>query len=93
MVSWENGVAYVFLLAYEPLSKQKAPKVLADSILWIDSALTDFGVAGVSLRGLIDFLKAALGNSNAAVRTNATKTLVKVKLFVGPSTSKNIWEV
>lgn len=77
--------ASCLLTAYDTLAKQKAPKVLADSITWIDSALADFGVAGVSLRGLIDFLKVALGNSNAAVRTSATKALVKVKLFVGPS--------
>ena len=52
---------------------------------WIEAALKDFGVAGVSLRGLIDFLKSALGNSNAAVRTSATKALVTIKIFVGPS--------
>ena len=59
--------------------------MLADSLAWIDAALAEFGVAGVSLRSLIDFLKSALGNSNAAVRTSATKTLVTIKVFVGPS--------
>ncbi len=73
------------IVAYEPLSKQKAPKVLADAVGWIDQALKEFGIAGLSLRALIDFLKAALSNSNAAVRTSATKTLVTVKLFAGPS--------
>ena len=67
------------------MTKQKAPKVLADSIAWIESALKEFGVAGVSLRALIDFLKMTLGNSNAAVRTAATKALVTIKIFVGPS--------
>ncbi|THH06772.1 hypothetical protein EW145_g3859 [Phellinidium pouzarii] len=71
-------------LAYETLGKQKAPKVLADSLVWFEGALTEFGVAGVSLRSLIGFLGTALSNSNAAVRTNATKTLVTIKLFVGP---------
>lgn len=73
------------ITAYEPLSKQKAPKVLADAVIWMNSALTDFGIAGLSLRGLIEFLKSALQNSNAAVRTSATKTLVTVKLFAGSS--------
>lgn len=77
--------------AYEPLSKQKAPKTLADAITWIGTALIDFGIAGVSLRGLIDFLKTALQNSNAAVRTSATKTLVTVKLFAGSSESRDIF--
>ena len=70
---------------YETFSKQKAPKVLADSIAWIETAVTEFGVAGLSLRAMIDFLKTGLGNSNAAVRTSATKALVTVKIFVGPS--------
>jgi cytoskeleton-associated protein 5 len=69
--------------AYEPLSKQKAPKVLADAVTWINSALTEFGIAGLSLRALIEFLKTALQNSNAAVRTSATKALVTLKLFAG----------
>jgi cytoskeleton-associated protein 5 len=80
-----RSVLYSSLLAYEPLGKQKAPKVLADAVTWINTALTDFGIAGLSLRGLIEFLKTALQNSNAAVRTSATKTLVTVKLFAGSS--------
>lgn len=45
----------------------------------------EFGTAGLTLRSLIDFLKTALQNSNATVRTSATKTLVTVKLFTGSS--------
>lgn len=73
------------ILAYDPLSKQKAPKALADAITWIGLALTEFGIAGVSLRALMDFLKVGLANSNAAVRTSTTKTLVTVKLYAGSS--------
>ena len=58
---------------------------MADSVAWVETAVTEFGVAGLSLRAMIDFLKTALGNSNAAVRTSATKALVTVKVFVGPS--------
>ncbi|KAH9934783.1 armadillo-type protein [Fomitopsis serialis] len=71
----KTSLQFVLGHAYEPLSKQKAPKVLADA----------FGIASLSLRSLIEFLKSALKNSNAAVRTSATKTLVTVKLFAGPS--------
>lgn len=59
--------------------------MLADSLTWIETTINEFGIAGLSLRALIDFLKTALGNSNAAVRTSATKTLVTIKIFVGPS--------
>ena len=75
----------MIFVAYEPLLKQKAPKVLADSISWVNAALIDFGISGLFLRSLIDFLKNGLQNSNAAVRTSATKALVTVKLFAGSS--------
>ncbi|KAF9005621.1 microtubule associated protein [Cyathus striatus] len=81
--SEKTSLQFVLNQAYEPLSKQKAPKVLSDALTWINTALIEFGVAGISLRALIDFLKAALQNSNASVRTSATKTLVTVKLFSG----------
>ncbi|KAJ3928530.1 MAG: microtubule associated protein [Lentinula lateritia] len=83
LFSEKTSLQFVLNQAYEPLSKQKAPKVLADAIAWINSALTDFGIVGLSLRSLIDFLKTALQNSNATVRTSATKTLVTMKLFAG----------
>ncbi|KAJ7774661.1 microtubule associated protein [Mycena maculata] len=81
----KTSLQFVLNQLYEPLSKQKAPKVLADAVAWINTALTEFGIAGVSLRSLIEFLKMALQNSNAAVRTSATKTLVTLKLFAGSS--------
>ncbi|KAH7930808.1 ARM repeat-containing protein [Leucogyrophana mollusca] len=83
--SEKTSLQFVLNQAYEPLGKQKAPKVLADALVWVDSAILEFGIAGLSLRNLIDFLKNALKNSNAAVRTSATKTLVTVKLFAGSS--------
>ncbi|KAF4614809.1 hypothetical protein D9613_003047 [Agrocybe pediades] len=81
----KTSLQFVLGQAYDPLSKQKAPKVLSDAIAWISTALNEFGIAGLALRALVDFLKAALQNSNAAVRTSATKTLVTVKIFAGPS--------
>lgn len=54
-------------------------------------ALVEFGIAGLSLRALIDFLKNALKNSNAAVRTSATNTLVTLKLFAGSGTYRVIF--
>ncbi|KAF9500899.1 ARM repeat-containing protein [Pleurotus eryngii] len=85
MFAEKTSLQFVLNQVYDPLSKQKAPKVIADAIAWINTALTDFGIAGLSLRSLIDALKTALQNSNAAVRTSATKTLVTVKLFAGSS--------
>ncbi|KAJ1308957.1 hypothetical protein OPQ81_004640 [Rhizoctonia solani] len=79
----KTSLSFVLSQAYDPISKQKAPKVVADSLSWVKQALTDFGVAGLSMRNLIDFLKGCLQNSNAAVRSSATATLVTVRLFAG----------
>ena len=70
------------------MSKQKAPKTLQESYVFVEQALRDFGIAGgLAVRDLIEFLKVGLKHSNAAVRTQATKCLVTLKLFVGPSQS------
>ncbi|CUA69428.1 Cytoskeleton-associated protein 5 [Mus musculus] [Rhizoctonia solani] len=79
----KTSLSFVLSQAYDPISKQKAPKVVADSLTWVKQALTDFGIAGLSMRSLIDFLKGCLQNSNAAVRSSATATLVTVRLFAG----------
>ncbi|KAI0256910.1 armadillo-type protein [Lactifluus subvellereus] len=83
----KTSLQFTLNIAYDPLNKIKAPKALADGLGWIEQALSEFGIAGLSLRSLIEFLKGGLKNSNAAVRTSATKTLVMVKLFAGSSIS------
>ena len=80
----DSLTSILIIVAYEPLTKQKAPKVVSDALLWIDQVVAEFGISGLSLRSLIEFLKTNLKNSNAAVRTSATKALVTVKLFAGP---------
>lgn len=79
----KTSLGFVLSQAYEPMSKQKAPKAQADALVFVEQALRDFGIAGVAVRDLIEFLKNALKSSNAAVRTNATKTLSTLKLYVG----------
>lgn len=79
----EERPSLTAILAYESMTKQKAPKAQADSLVWVEQSLQDFGIAGLSIRELIDFLKNGLKSSNAAVRTSATKTIVTLKLCVG----------
>lgn len=80
----KSSFGFVLAQAYEPMSKQKAPKTLAESYAFVEQALRDFGLAGgLAVRDLIEFLKVGLKHSNAAVRTAATKTLVALRLFVG----------
>lgn len=80
----KSSLGFVLGQAYETMSKQKAPKTLAESYVFAEQALRDFGLAGsLPVRDLIEFLKVGLKHSNAAVRTAATKTLVTLRLFVG----------
>ncbi|GAA6011628.1 hypothetical protein JCM11491_004710 [Sporobolomyces phaffii] len=82
----KSSLGFVLSQAYDPMSKQKAPKTLQESYVFVDQALRDFGLAGgLAVRDLIEFLKVGLKHSNAAVRTQATKTLVTLRLFVGPN--------
>ena len=68
----------------EPLKKQKAPKVLADALLYIQKSLLEFGVTGVSIRELIDFVKVCLQNNNQTVRNNGVSLLGTIRIFAGP---------
>ncbi|WVQ71997.1 hypothetical protein IAR50_001541 [Cryptococcus sp. DSM 104548] len=81
------SLAFVLAQAYEPLSKQKAPKAQADALLWIKQQLIDFGIAGIPLKDLISFVKTALGSPNAQVRQSATQVLVTIKIAVGADIS------
>lgn len=78
------SLQFVLSQSYDPLKKLKAPKALADSLAWINQQLEDFGIAGLAIRELIDFLKFALGSANAAVRTNAVSVLGILRRFIGP---------
>lgn len=80
------SLQFVLSQSYDPLKKLKAPKALADSLVWINQQLEDFGIAGLAIRELIEFLKFALGSANAAVRTNAVSVLGILRRFIGPST-------
>ncbi|KAM0755289.1 ARM repeat-containing protein [Meredithblackwellia eburnea MCA 4105] len=79
----KSSLGFVLGQAYEPMTKQKAPKAQADSLVWVDRVIREFGIAGLPVRDLIEFLKNGLKSTNAAVRTSATKTLVTLKLYVG----------
>lgn len=78
------SLQFVLSQSYDPLKKLKAPKALADSLAWINQQLEDFGIAGLAIRELIEFLKFALGSANAAVRTNAVSVLGILRRFIGP---------
>jgi cytoskeleton-associated protein 5 len=80
------SLQFVLGLSYDPLKKQKSPKVLADSLVWVKDVLSDFGIAGLAIRELIDFFKFCFASSNAQVRNNAVTAIGVLRMFAGPST-------
>ncbi|KAI9145343.1 armadillo-type protein [Paraphysoderma sedebokerense] len=84
---------FVLKQSYEPLKSQKSPKVLIDGIMWINSCLLDFGVAGVALRDLIECIKNQLGNTNPKVREAAIAVLTTMRIFVGPDIRSFIQDI
>ncbi|ONM36965.1 Protein MOR1 [Zea mays] len=59
--------------------------VLSDGILWMVSAVEDFGISNLKLKDMIDFCKDIGLQSSAAVTRNATIKLIgMLHKFVGP---------
>ncbi|KAJ0083103.1 hypothetical protein Patl1_11638 [Pistacia atlantica] len=76
MKFWLSSVSKVISL-YKIMKEHKNPKVLSEGILWMVSAVEDFGVSHLKLKVAVLF--------NAAATRNATiKLLGVVHKFVGP---------
>lgn len=79
----KTSFGFVLAQALSPLSNVKAPKAIADSLLWVNQAILDFGTQGVDVRGVIEYLLTCLKSANAAVRTNATTVIGTLARFLG----------
>jgi cytoskeleton-associated protein 5 len=77
----------------EVLVTAKSPKVVSDGLMWISTALIDFGIGGIRMRELVDAVKSHLESSNAAVRTNAIYLLGILRMYLGPSLRKLVEDV
>ncbi|KAM7500819.1 hypothetical protein LguiA_025233 [Lonicera macranthoides] len=79
------GPGFVFERMYKIMKEHKNPKVLSEGILWMVTAVEDFGISLLKLKDLIDFCKDTGLQSSAAATRNATVKLMGVlHKFVGP---------
>ncbi|XP_042521091.1 protein MOR1 isoform X2 [Macadamia integrifolia] len=79
------GPGFIFERLYKIMKEHKNPKVLSEGILWMVSAVEDFGVSHLKLKDLIDFCKDTGLQSSAAATRNATIKLIgSLHKFVGP---------
>ncbi|CAO3595984.1 unnamed protein product [Absidia cylindrospora] len=78
-----TSLQFVLSQSYPIWKKAKSPKIVTDSLIWIHQALLDFGIGGLQVRDLIDFVKTALTNTNPVVRTNAINVLGGLRMYLG----------
>lgn len=79
------GPGFIFERMYKIMKEHKNPKVLSEGILWMVSAVEDFGISLVKLKDLIDFCKdTGLQSSTAATRNATIKLMGALHKFVGP---------
>ncbi|XP_073058654.1 protein MOR1 isoform X1 [Primulina eburnea] len=79
------GPGFIFERLYKIMKEHKNPKVLSEGLLWLVSAVEDFGISCIKLKDLIDFCKDIGLQSSAAATRNATIKLIGVlHKFVGP---------
>ncbi|XP_071930544.1 protein MOR1-like isoform X1 [Coffea arabica] len=79
------GPGFVFQRLYKIMKEHKNPKVLSEGILWMVSAVDDFGTSHLVLKDLIDFCKdIGLQSSTAATRNSTIKLIGTLHKYVGP---------
>ncbi|CAH1448437.1 unnamed protein product [Lactuca virosa] len=79
------GPGFIFERMFKIMKEHKNPKVLSEGLLWMVSAVEDFGVTHLKLKDLIDFCKDTGLQSSAAATRNATIKLIgALHKFVGP---------
>ncbi|KAG6392223.1 hypothetical protein SASPL_146436 [Salvia splendens] len=80
-----SGKKPIAAAMYKIMKEHKNPKVLSEGLLWMVSAVDDFGTSHIKLKDLIDFCKDVGLQSSAAATRNATVKLIGVlHKFVGP---------
>lgn len=79
------GPGFIFERLYSTLKEHKNPKVLSEGILWMVSAVEDFGISYLDLKDLIDFCKRVGLQSTGVASRNATVKLIgALHKFIGP---------
>lgn len=79
------GPGFVFERTSKIMKEHKNPKVLSEGLLWMVSAVEDFGVTHLKLKDVIDFCKDTGLQSSAAATRNATIKLIgALHKYVGP---------
>lgn len=79
------GPGFIFDRLSKIMKEHKNPKVLSEGLIWMVTAVEDFGISHLKLKDVIDFAKdVGLQSSVAATRTASIKLLGVLHKYVGP---------
>ena len=78
------SIGFILIQVSELARAQKSPKIQADIVKWVQTAVQAFGIDGVHIQDLIGLCKACLSNSNPTVRSVAISLACTLRSFVGP---------
>ncbi|CAF0735545.1 unnamed protein product [Brachionus calyciflorus] len=76
---------YVVTQVLPAIFEGKNPKNQEHCLLWLSTAIKEFGFQGCEMKFLLNYIKNALANSNASVRTGAIQLISTIYMYVGPS--------
>jgi cytoskeleton-associated protein 5 len=87
------GPQTIFGLIYKICVNHKTPKVISEALLFMASALIDFGLNTVELKPLVDCVKQVLENPNPVVKQSAVLLLAEMFKYMGPSLRDQLKDV
>ncbi|KAJ3318505.1 Cytoskeleton associated protein 5 [Boothiomyces sp. JEL0866] len=70
--------------SYPTIKQIKAPKIIADTLLWINQSIKEFGIGGINVKAVTALCKEMLSSPSAPVKTQAVNILATLRQFVGP---------
>lgn len=83
LYSEKTSFGFVLMQALTPLGNIKAPKAIADSLVWVNEAILAFGTEGVDVKSVIEYLLTCFKSANVGVRINATTVIGTIARFRG----------
>lgn len=87
------GPQTIFGLLYKICVNHKTPKVVSEALLFMASALIDFGLNTVELKPLVDCVKQVLENPNPVVKQSAVLLLAEMFKYMGPALREQLKDV
>lgn len=81
--SENTSLSLVVGQSLECLAQQKSPKVLSEFTNYLQKLMDVFGVSGLPVKRLVDYLQTLLGHSNLPVRNSAVGAAARLASYGG----------